>query len=509
MHGYLPNKELLVYLVFYVILLILIFYNVLIISNSSLPDYDYLGKGWSFLNRNIDDYDVEWATWKSFIRNYWYCFGFHIIGSEVYKFLGLKNISLLYCALGFIFCTLIYNFNFLLLLVFQNLTFYFISKISKSKIHVWIVAGVWLTALNFLKYDNNYQIAENIFKIKSSKVQDFLVIFAWNLMRSTSFSLEKVEANGKGAGNDSKFNIINCFGYVFYFPTFLCGPIVIYSRYMEMLSSQKQESFTEIKLKLKTLFLNLLRFSFWFFFTEFALHYFYINSIALNKNLQELNTFCLFGLGFLMGQFFNNKYIIHYGVPISFGNFDGIPMPKKPICICRVNKYSNMWKWFDHGLYEFLFKYIYASICNKDSKIALKTTAGVTTFFFIYIWHGFFDFVLIWSIMNCLCIVFEKILNHLLKTRTYLSTAKTILKTENNIHRMNAFLQAHVLIPAVMSNFFFFGGMDVGKEFIRRTYFNGFWNYIKLVLCITCLYPVSEAIEIREQQKLQKNKIVT
>lgn len=111
--------------------------------------------------------------------------------------------------------------------------------------------------------------------------------------------------------------------------------------------------------------------------------------------------------------------------------------------------------------------------------------------------------------MNCLCIVFEKILNHLLKTETYLKTAKSILKTENNIHRMNAFLQAHVLIPAVMSNFFFFGGMDVGKEFIRRTYFNGLWNYMKLALCITCLYPVSEAIEIKEQLKLQKNKIVT
>lgn len=265
-----------------------------------MPDYDYLGKGWSFLNRNIDDYDVEWATWKSFIRNYWYCFGFHIVGSEVYKFLGFKNISLLYCALGFIFCILIYNFNFLLLLVFQNLTFYLISKISKNKIYVWIVAGVWLAALNFLKYDNNYQIAESFFKIKSSKVQDFLVIFAWNLMRSTSFSLEKVDANIKGDGNDSKFNIMNCFGYVFYFPTFLCGPIVIYSRYMEMLSSQKRESFTEIKLKLKTLFLNLLRFSFWFFFTEFGLHYFYINSIALNRNVSKLIEFIEMSLKLLV-----------------------------------------------------------------------------------------------------------------------------------------------------------------------------------------------------------------
>lgn len=49
-----------------------------------------MGKGWSFLNRKIDDYDVEWQTWKTIISNYWYCFLLHLVSAEVFRFMRFK-----------------------------------------------------------------------------------------------------------------------------------------------------------------------------------------------------------------------------------------------------------------------------------------------------------------------------------------------------------------------------------------------------------------------------------
>lgn len=380
----------------------------------------------------------------------------------------------------------------------QTVISFAFTTVMRRKIHVWLLASFWLVILNYLKHESNYKTVAHILDIDELRIQDFLVIFAWCLMKNISFNLERVDAHDK---KDPKFSIINCLGYAFYFPTFLSGPHVIYSRYADMLD--KKDEAVAMKARYKSFILNLLRFTFWFLLTEFALHYFYIHVIVMNLDLKLLNSLTFFGVGYLLGQFFNNKYIINYGVPITFGELDGIAMPKTPRCICRVHKYSDMWKWFDSGLYEFLFKYIYTLLCDRSSPIWKKIFAGFLTFLFVYIWHGFFDYILIWSLLNCACIVLEKFVYHVIESDQFHQRAIRFVKTDNNVYRLHAIVGTHVLIPAILSNFFFFGGTEVGWEFVRRTYLNGFVNYLKISSCIYLLYPVAEAIKRRE--KLNKN----
>lgn len=218
--------------------------------------------------------------------------------------------------------------------------------------------------------------------------------------------------------------------------------------------------------------------------------------------MQSLNILALFGVGYLNGQFFNNKYIIQYGLPISFGEFDQIPMPNTPKCICRVHKYSDMWKWFDHGLYEFLVKYVYIQITPRNSSAIRKILASFITFFFIYIWHGFFEYILIWSVANCLSILVEKIVYNYIESPEFEEKALVYLKTENNLHRLRAYIGAHILMPAILSNFYFFGGTEFGWEFVRRTYLNGFLPYFYITGTIFLLYPIAEVIKRKEQKKL-------
>lgn len=336
--------------------------------------------------------------------------------------------------------------------------------------------------------------------VAESHVHDFLVIFAWCILKNTSFNLERVTSE-----RDENFSIIECLGFLFYLPTFQFGPTFTYTRYIHMQDCLKMKQTYSIKQRVKRLILQLLRFAFWYIVVEIALHFFYIHYIAMSVDLKSINIFALFGLGFIHGQFFNIKYIIQYGLPITLGEFEHIPMPNTPRCICRVHKYSDMWKWFDHGLYEFLFKYIYTKLTTKNSSNGRKILASLLTFFFIYIWHGFFGYILIWSIANCICIVIEKLVYEHIECDKFRIKALSVIKTEENLHRLKAYIGAHILIPAILSNFFFFGGTEFGTEFVRRTYTQGVWTYLKISGTIFLLYPVSEAIK-RYETKVNKNK---
>ena len=55
-----------------------------------------------------------------------------------------------------------------------------------------------------------------------------------------------------------------------------------------------------------------------------------------------------------MGQFFHLKYVVMYGISSHVARTDGVEAPGHPACIGRVHLYSDMWRYFDSGLYEFM-----------------------------------------------------------------------------------------------------------------------------------------------------------
>ena len=64
----------------------------------------------------------------------------------------------------------------------------------------------------------------------------------------------------------------------------------------------------------------------------------------------------LCGTGYSVGQFFHIKYVFFYGLPRAFVLADAIPAPPHPKCIGRIHLYSDMWRYFDNGLYKFMHK---------------------------------------------------------------------------------------------------------------------------------------------------------
>lgn len=59
----------------------------------------------------------------------------------------------------------------------------------------------------------------------------------------------------------------------------------------------------------------------------------------------------------LKGALFTSKYIVFYGIPSIFNKIVGIETTPLPRCIALIHTNSEMWKYFDTGIYEFIKKY--------------------------------------------------------------------------------------------------------------------------------------------------------
>lgn len=216
-----------------------------------------------------------------------------------------------------------------------------------------------------------------------------------------------------------------------------------------------------------------------------------------------VNRWALYGFGIAIGQFFCVKYIISYGLGSAIAQFERIDAPARPKCVARIQVYSNMWRFFDQGLHEFLLLYIYRGICVQNSSLAAKLFASITTFSFIYLWHGYYKFILIWAILNFFCLQAERVGKQFSELPMYRHVCTTI--GTQWTYRLNAVFGSQLLILSVLSNIMFIGGEDVGVELAKQTYFrNGITNYATLSICTYCFYQTGEFFFRWEASRMTK-----
>lgn len=72
----------------------------------------------------------------------------------------------------------------------------------------------------------------------------------------------------------------------------------------------------------------------------------------------RLGAWAHYGMGYSMGVMFQLKYVVTYGLSCTVARAEQIRTPNHPKCIGRIHLYSDMWRYFDQGLYFFLRKYV-------------------------------------------------------------------------------------------------------------------------------------------------------
>ncbi|XP_021353486.1 protein-cysteine N-palmitoyltransferase HHAT-like [Mizuhopecten yessoensis] len=259
--------------------------------------------------------------------------------------------------------------------------------------------------------------ALNTHDVDGYKIYLLMFTLALLQLRYTSFCLEKVKrSNTDDSHKDINekeeeshltlgYGPIDMLFYVFYFPLFFTGPIMPYTVFSSQICQQRKPwTWTRVT----SLCTDLCRILFWAFVNEICLHYFYFNALQHNSTImQEINLWTMAGIGYCSGQFFMTKYTVMFGLPSIVAKTDDLEPPKGPKCISYIYLYSDMWKYFDRGMYDFMKRYIYVPLGGSRSGMVRQFTGSVLCFTFVYYWHGSEYYAFLWTVFNFIGITLE------------------------------------------------------------------------------------------------------
>ncbi|XP_073994226.1 protein-cysteine N-palmitoyltransferase Rasp isoform X2 [Rhodnius prolixus] len=255
------------------------------------------------------------------------------------------------------------------------------------------------------------------------------------------------------------------------------------------------------KYRIRNLLLDIFKYCLWYHIYEIASHYFYCHSMHFNPQLLvPRGLWTLSGVGLCMAQFFFIKYVVIYGSSIAVARAEGYPVPSHPKCVNRIYRYSDMWRNFDRGFYLFIFRCIYQPICGASNpRLRKKFFASFISFCFVFIWHGVNLTVFLWCVLNYLGLTMEALWNASKKTHLY-----TLIKVQmgsSNMRRLHALIASPLWIMAIVSNFIFFGGHNLGIIYVQEI-LKGSWLAVVTLLAIAyCMSQISI-----ETDRLQENR---
>lgn len=304
--------------------------------------YHQYTNGWSFLNRKRDALDIEWETWKKFCLLNLKWFSLHIFCSELcrifkhkvrakrkekiqlekpfnfinFPFFSFKKhfqyLGNVHALIGCSFIVINYSISIFTIILLKNLLFYYLIKKFKRNSVIWFYGIIWLIIINLLKTEfiQHYVLFKSM-RLNESQIYDIIIIFAWNLLKTLSFSLDSIRQHqssqlllDEDKSQKMKFMNIKCYlAYTFYFPNLLLGPFWIYERYRKMLELNETFKFdwNDLKFRLQMLIKNMIRILFWLFLMDFALHFLYINHLLYNIEVSKSS----------IVHVINNYYILH------------------------------------------------------------------------------------------------------------------------------------------------------------------------------------------------------
>ncbi|KAK9891003.1 hypothetical protein WA026_013338 [Henosepilachna vigintioctopunctata] len=308
-------------------------------------DYNDFETGY-FIRKQKDIADLEWQTMIFLLQKIWIWICALLILSEFLrkkKLFEVLKLSQIWTSLIFVLT----HFGPITLvgIIIQPFLFKIIRYITIRKSALWICNIILIFLISFYKYKISSETFRIYYGYNEKEIYLHILAIYWTNLRSFSFFMEQDK-------NSYRVSNLDMYSYCFYLPVLFNGPFLFYTDFknahLETLS---------IKYRLFNLANNILRYLFWLIVIELSLHFIYVNATSFQVKLVEsFDGWALYGYGYLMGQYFHMKYLVVYGLSTSVAKFENISVPSLPKCIGRIHLYSDMWKYFDNGLYKFLLR---------------------------------------------------------------------------------------------------------------------------------------------------------
>ncbi|XP_074661808.1 protein-cysteine N-palmitoyltransferase HHAT-like [Tubulanus polymorphus] len=506
----LPRVELLLYSVIWVSCSGYAFYTVLIYSLNfqNLNPYDFRD-GWSLIGRKQDISCFEWSAWHEWIKQTWQYYTCHVIISTIIRWKCPMFQQWFYIFFGLFVLTTVLGTKLAGLILLHCI----ISNVA-SMTHMRTI--IWLVNLGFLSILNIGQTSDILRKFcgdlitQDTKFQWLVSVYtmtnlkciSFGLDRHTTSMLEEKAKTDKGKENikvsNEKYNFIALLTYTLYLPMMNSGPLLTYDRFYDEVSKPPRKW---TKLKVVNVLKLAGRLIFWYLFIEVLLHFMYFSAIHFSEErLRTMSLWTLSGIAYSQGQFFMLIYVVMYGLVHLLAKIDDIDTYTGPICISRVYKYSDMWKYFDRGLYEFLKRHIYIPCGGSRHGLLRRYFGTLLNFSFIFIFHGIQEHIFIWTAMNFIVLSIEFTMSALSRTMFVESMKKRM--SEQMLRRVASLMYIPLLAMSVLAIFSYLSGSKVFFLISDRLLSEG--APVSLIIAGIAMYSLIQicvTIELSEKSK--------
>ncbi|KAI1714738.1 MBOAT, membrane-bound o-acyltransferase family domain-containing protein [Ditylenchus destructor] len=269
----------------------------------------------------------------------------------------------------------------------------------------------------FSKNPSNYYKEFNVYLYTSVQILNFCIY------------LSKRRKSGEIKSFDFRLTL-DYLEYLLY-PMYSTVLIVLFEDFqtqMDNLRSKIAQGNAHIVPSVRCILWQSIRLVFWFVFLECFLHLCGVNAYFNSPftMLNGLHNYEKASIAYVAGQFFHVKYVFIFGLPRMFALIDGLTPPGAAICISRVSKYSQMWRYFDQGLYQFLKNQVYIPLMKSQSSsertvffILRRFGAMIAVFLFVLTWHGLSSNYFYWVCLSALELCIERLGRELIQQRIW------------------------------------------------------------------------------------------
>ncbi|KAL5112220.1 Origin recognition complex subunit 4 [Taenia crassiceps] len=458
---------------------------------------------------------------------------------EFRPFLSVKNSAA--CVVQ-----LLRSFSTLFFAVVISTAFACIGYLSKSKSLIWIA-----TLLSFWFFEQFVRPSTGHNEYGNAAILQGNA--ATILLRASSIGLEYANSSPTSSSlpNPSYVPKLNLRGlrtvltYTLYPPTFLFGPLVLFSDWCALshlfksrshVSSLHQRSCLPMRiLSCNSLMWRGLRLTAWFLLWELILHVVYPNALvfALTQPVMQVPLPPLKsganqsfhaspfietdrsapGVAvYLLGMQFFFTYLQLYGWPrwlsdleillasgIGNGGSALCLVPEGPLCFSHILLFSQLWRKFDQGLYNYLKWYVYLPWLKRDQKVSAyrRIQAGVLAFLFVLLFHSLNLENTIWVSINLTQSSLEQLFKWIYRSTRFGMVLQARL-SQNTSRRLAGILCSISAMFSSVGFFFFYLGFDSGIWIFYLMFSDPVYLSTSMVLYY-CTYQI--AVEVKRFSK--------
>lgn len=291
--------------------------------------------------------------------------------------------------------------------------------------------------------------------------------------------------------------------YNLYFPLSIFGPFITFEDfYFQFIQVHITYSGDVIQRIRKAVIKSCI----WLLVMETSSHFIYYSALINNpRMLNSVPLWSLAGVGYVTGQMFMVKYFILWNSISVVTLLDHVSIPALPCCISRVYLYSDMWKMFDRGLYEFLKRHIYIPMGGSRQGRMRRQVASLTSFAFVLLWHGVTNSIMVWVVVNLVALFCEEILliNAIITEKLNISHAWA--------RRVHSAVNIPILGLSTFGIFVFLGSLESASIICYRILTEGLpINVLSLCIIAYCMIETGKDCEnYLNTKKTEKSSLKT